>query len=171
MPLNAPFTIADAPRFQTYDRLRVASDGSDFLAAWTSSDVTVHARRVSASGALISDDVVLASQAAFAGVVWDGVRYTIAYTAVSNTDPDAMLGHVAATGTPLFMDRLFVAATQAAESASSVASDGRTTLVTFTRSGNAPSRAYVRSFPQPARRRSVRVMREVVHGDGGQAEE
>ncbi|MEA2326687.1 MAG: hypothetical protein QOE68_1646 [Thermoanaerobaculia bacterium] len=69
-----PIAVASAPSFPIRAS-HVASDGADFLVAWTTDAVRV--RRVSASGVVDSERVLVT--ATVQDLVWDGTAYVVAF--------------------------------------------------------------------------------------------
>jgi len=142
----------------------VASDGADFLVAWTRADLTyatpsnMRLRYVTAGGTALGDaEGTRVDDGSPTAAVWDGASYSILY---SHNHGLLLARAWRATDAPAAGIQL---ASQGYESALAATGLSALTLV-YTRTAADPSyggvgRAYIRSLGAPARGRSVRAMR------------
>jgi hypothetical protein len=146
-----PITISE--NYAESGSTRLASDGHDFLAAWSALG-SVHVRRTSASGEVFND------QALFAGTVqdliWDGVQYDLAFV----TDrPDLAVAHLRPSG-QVFETFLISATTDDKRSPALVSLGSGRVVAAYTRLGHESlyggvPRAFI-TTPRPARGRAAR---------------
>jgi hypothetical protein len=146
-----PITISE--NYTLSGSSRLASDGDDFLAVWSSSG-SVHAGRVSASGQVFGD------QSLFAGIaqdlIWDGAQYDLAFV---TSRPDLAVAHLRPSGQAF---ETFVISTSTDDKRSpALASLGNGRVVAaYTRLGHESlyggvPRAFI-TTPRPARGRAAR---------------
>jgi hypothetical protein len=150
-PLDVqPITIAAAPP-ETFRSSHIASDGTDFLIAWTTG--TVHVRRISASG--IADPEKVLATGTVQDLVWDGSSYHAAFATPSGNLADVRLQP---SGEPL--ETLIISATAADErSAALIPTTKGHLLAAYTRVADEPlyggvERAFI-AAPYPARGRAA----------------
>jgi hypothetical protein len=129
-PLDVqPITIAAAPP-ETIRSSRIASDGTDFLVAWTTD--AVHVRRISASG--VADRETLVSTGNVQDLIWDGSSYHLAFATTRGDLADARLRPSGET-----IETLVISAT---------ATDERSAALTPTTKGHVLA-AYTRVADEP----------------------
>jgi hypothetical protein len=102
IPLDTqPITVSTAPILDILSS-RVASDGHDFLVAWTAEALTdgkpsVRVRRVQPTGAL-ADAETIVSRGTVKDLVWDGANYDLAYS--GGKPLDLALARLRSSGQP-----------------------------------------------------------------------
>jgi hypothetical protein len=150
-PLDVqPITIAAAPP-ETMRLSHIASDGVDFLVAWTTD--AIHVRRIFPSGA--GDLEKLLATGTVQDLIWDGTSYHVAFAT-----PHADLVDACLRPSGESIETLIISATAADErSASLVPTTTGHILATYTRVADEPlylgvERAFV-AAPYPARGRAV----------------
>jgi len=155
-PLDVqPITIAAAPP-ETIRMSHIASDGADFLVAWTTGPV--HVRRISASGA--GDPEKLLATGSVQDLVWDGTSYHVAFATPLSDLADARL-----RPSGEMIETLIISATTADErSAALVPTTTGHVLAAYTRVADEPlyggvERAFV-AAPHPARGRGLSTTSE-----------
>jgi hypothetical protein len=146
-----PITISE--NYAVSGSIRLASDGHDFLAAW-SAPGSVHVRRISASGEAFDD------QSLFAGTVqdliWDGAQYDLAFAA---DRPDLAVAHLRPSGQAF--ETFLISATADDKRNPALVSLGNGRVVAaYTRLGHESlyggvPRAFI-TTPRPARGRAAR---------------
>jgi hypothetical protein len=133
----------------------LASDGNDFLYAWSSA-LSTHVRRISATG--IPLDGVTLARGVVQDLVWDGEAYSLAYSTLT-IPADLGLLRLRPNGQPF--QSLAISNTPDDEPSASLTSlgDGRT-LAAYTRIGQSPGTGVERLFvgkPRPARGRAAQT--------------
>lgn len=99
-PLDTqPITIASAPLFNSIRSSHTASEGKDFLVAWSTDRVRV--RRVSAAGATDPETPLFAGSVQ--DLVWDGAAYDLAFATGQQpfTPGDLAVARLRPSGQPL----------------------------------------------------------------------
>jgi hypothetical protein len=145
-----PIAVASAPSFPIRSS-HVASDGTDFVVAWTTDAVRV--RRVSASGVVDPERVLVT--ATVQDLVWDGAAYDVAF---ATPHGDLAAARLRSSGEPI--ETLVISATPADErSAALIPTTTGHVLAAYTRVADEPlyggvERAFVRMM-QPVRGRAV----------------
>jgi hypothetical protein len=158
-----PMTIAPpVQRYSPFTQLtRVASDGKDFLVAWSDGDSyssqppSVHVRRIPATGAPAEPEMLL-----FGGtlhdLVWDGKNYDLAFKSLS-TSGNLAVARVRPSGQPF--DTLAISSTTKGGSVSLVPIGNENILAAYTRVAvevySGSERAFV-AAPYAARGRAIR---------------
>jgi hypothetical protein len=141
---------------------RVASDGHDFLIAWSADYVLTQAWRISASGAVSEKRVLLLGTPQVQDLIWDGVSYALAYATIDRVQhipADLSLLRLSSSGTVL--DSLAISITPDDERRAALISPGNGRLLAaYTRVAHEPlyggvERVFV-TTPRPAKRRAVR---------------
>lgn len=150
-PLDVqPITIAAAAP-ETIRSSHIASDGADFLVAWTTD--AVHVRRISTSG--IADPEKVLATGTVQDLIWDGTAYHVAFAT-----PHGDLGEARLRPAGDSIETLIISATGTDErSASLVATTKGRILAAYTRVADEPlylgvERAFV-AVPYPARGRAA----------------
>jgi hypothetical protein len=150
-PLDVqPITIAAAPP-ETIRSSHIASDGADFLVAWTTDAVRV--RRISTSGA--GDVEKVLATGTVQDLIWDGTSYHVAFAT-----PHGDLGEARLRPSGESIETLIISAAGTDErSASLVATTKGRILAAYTRVADEPlylgvERAFV-AVPYPARGRAA----------------
>lgn len=140
------------------DSSRLASDGHDFLAVWTSNDSFVHARRISASGEALDDERLFRGSGQ--DLIWDGAQYVLAFSTSPYYAPaDLAVAHLRPSGQAF--ETFVISATPDDERSASLVSLGNGRVVAaYTRVAHEPlyggvERAFI-AAPRPARGRAVR---------------
>jgi hypothetical protein len=162
-PIDAkPITISEDYTLSGSSRL--ASDGHDFLAAWSSAGYatflgmpfkgSVHVKRISASGEALDDQLLFAG--AVQDLIWDGAQYDLAFAAAN---PDLAVAHLRPSGQAFETFRIS-AATDDKRSPALVSLGNGRVVAAYTRLGHGSlyggvPRAFV-TTPRPTRGRAVR---------------
>jgi len=146
-----PITISD--NYAVSGSMRLASDGHDFLAAWSSAG-SVHVRRISASGDAFNDQTLFAGSVQ--DLIWDGVQYDLAFAAGR---PDLAVAHLRPSG-QAFETFPISASTDDKRTPSLVSLGNGRVVAAYTRLGHESlyggvPRAFV-TTPRPARGRAAR---------------
>jgi hypothetical protein len=159
IPLDTqPIVLTPSSEFNVIDSLRVASDGRDFLVAW-SSFASIHERRVLASG--VPDAERGLFNGLVADLVWDGAAYDLAfYTGrpYYNSVGDLAAARLRSSGEPI--ETLVISATAEDDRSASLVpiGNGRVlaayTRVAFETPYEGVERAFV-STPRPVRGRAT----------------
>ncbi len=146
-----PITISE--NYTLSGSSRLASDGGDFLAVWSSSG-SVHARRVSASGQVFGDQSLFAGTAQ--DLIWDGVQYDLAFV---TSRPDLAVAHLRPSG-QAFETFVISTSTDDKRSPALVSLGNGRVVAAYTRLGHESlyggvPRAFI-ATPRPARGRAAR---------------
>ena len=132
---------------------RVASNGSDFLIAWTNGwPAEGRALRIDNDGNALDSEPMRLAGGSISSVLWDGSRYAIAY---STDDGDALLTHFAQN------DRVVISATSDFESTPMLVRAGSNIVAAYLRTATenvygGVSRAFLRE-PGTPRMRAIRA--------------
>ncbi len=162
--LSAALTLIDTMPITISERSvpgssRLASDGHDFLAVWSSD--SVHDRRISASGEVFDDQALFAGTAQ--DVIWDGVQYDLAFTTskpfFTPSPADLAVAHLRPSG-QVFETFLISATTDDKRNPALVSLGNGRVVAAYTRLGHESlyggvPRAFV-TTPRPARGRAAR---------------
>jgi hypothetical protein len=146
-----PITIIDNDALS--GSMRLASDGHDFLAAWSSAG-SVHVERISSSGGTFNDQTLFAGTVQ--DLIWDGAQYDLAFAAER---PDLAVAHLRPSGQP-FETLLISASTDDKRSPSLVSLGNGRVVAAYTRLGHESlyggvPRAFI-ATPRPTRGRAAR---------------
>jgi hypothetical protein len=135
---------------------RLASDGHDFLAVWSNGSV-IHARRITAAGAVLADQQVVSGSVQ--DLLWDGSAYSLAFL----TPDPRVLALLRMRATAQLIESLSISATpDEKRSAALLAASGGGVIAAYTRVAHESlyggvERAFIASpSPLSARRRAVR---------------
>jgi hypothetical protein len=161
IPLDTqPITLATVP-FLNILSSRVASDGHDFLVAWTAETLpdgkpSVRVRRVLPTGAIADETVI--SRGTVRDLVWDGANYDLAY---SGGQPlDLVLARLRPSGQPF--ETLAISVTAGDDRSASLVPLGNGSILTaYTRVAFEPlydgvERAFV-GVPYPLHARAAKT--------------
>jgi len=141
---------------------RVASDGHDFLIAWSADNALTQVRSISASGADSEKPVLLPWIAQVQDLIWDGLSYALAYATIDRAQhvpADLSLLQLSSSGTVL--DSLAISITPDDERSAALVSPGNGRLLAaYTRVAHEPlyggvERVFI-AAPRPARGRAAR---------------
>ncbi|MEA2163698.1 MAG: hypothetical protein QOK37_1825 [Thermoanaerobaculia bacterium] len=151
-------TIASSAPFGALRSSRVASDGRDFLVAWSSD--AIHVRRLLSSGSLGASTTLTA--AALQDLIWDGAVYDLAVATgqPAFTPGDLVVARLTPSGE--LRETLVISATADDDRGAALISlDGGRALAAYTRVAHEPpyggvERAFV-AAPYAVRRRGARA--------------
>lgn len=155
-PLDTDPTLTIAPANNPVTPSRLASDGHDFLAAWSDGN-TIHVRRITAAGDVLADQPI--ASGLVQDLIWEGSAYSLAFLT-----PDlrkAALFRLRATGQLIEM-KIISGTPDEKRSAALLAASGGGVLATYTRVAHEPlyggvERAFIASpSPLTERRHAVR---------------